>query len=199
MCKISNFSSPLEIAFGLSAVFYYLELRSIAEKRTNAALTRNDAALTASMQAFIVMIIETVSESAISIATSLAAAGLGGIFVGSTLPKVGRLIFHALKIAVLYVSLLILKSTRYFVHILVLCSVTASLGSLIYSGYYPEETLNCSKMTQVILASYLSISWNLIVYFIYIPIITRLVILTERSNGPAFPPTPVSPPPPTLP
>jgi hypothetical protein len=182
MCKISNFSSPLEIAFGLSAVFYYLELRSIAEKRTNAALTRNDAALTASMQAFIVMIIETVSESAISIATSLAAAGLGGIFVGSTLPKVGRLIFHALKIAVLYVSLLILKSTRYFVHILVLCSVTASLGSLIYSGYYPEETLNCSKMTQVILASYLSISWNLIVYFIYIPIITRLVILTERSN-----------------
>ena len=71
MCEIERFDSPLDIAFSLSAVFYYLELRSIARERTQAALVGHELALRTEIERFLAAVVSAV----VNMATALISSG----------------------------------------------------------------------------------------------------------------------------
>lgn len=97
MCKIADFSGPLEIAFGLSAVFYYLELRSLAEDRTRAALTGHDQAIDRNIKQLIDRLIKTVVDTASAVLTSIMATISAADFL-HLIPRLRDLLFCALRI-----------------------------------------------------------------------------------------------------
>jgi hypothetical protein len=172
VCEIERFDSPLDIAFSLSAVFYYLELRSIARERTQAALVGHELALRTEIGRFISAVVDAVINMASSLIYS-------GNFYDNFLSNFGRLAWLGLKIGILFVLRGILKLSSVLVHVFALLSSVVSLGTLIYSGYYKNE-IDCRLMTVILCLSFTSIFWNILVYFIYIPLATRLLRHRER-------------------
>jgi hypothetical protein len=72
-------------------------------------------------------------------------------------------------------SSLAIKILLGLTHIFVAISTTASLGSLLYSGFHPGEEIGCGWMITLLAMPYISIFWTLTIYLVYIPFIGRVV------------------------
>jgi hypothetical protein len=72
-------------------------------------------------------------------------------------------------------STAIIKSFSYVTPMFAFLSTATSLGALLFSGYHPDNELNCKWMTVILATSYVSIVWNLLFYLMYIPTVTRLI------------------------
>lgn len=182
MCKVENFGHLLAIAFSLSAIFYYLEMRSLAEDRLKTTSAIHDAAkrsaykrLSAALRLMIWPFSFDVEETENSdgrvvkpfIVTIIVFISKGAIYIGG-------------KLTVLFV----------------VTSTFSSLGGLIYAGYYPDSRIGCGWMTTILVVSYISIIWNLLVYVLYIPAANHIIRHSAFADKAGTPPMAERAPPP---
>jgi hypothetical protein len=186
MFRIENFGHVLAIAFGLSAVFYYIELREVAEERIKQALkTYEDAQRTAD-RTFLDAAFDQIKAD-MNRPNWLTLAPRPK----QTEQKLDDL--ERVKIQALFQSLqfwLVLKFLRYShaaTRILTLLSTTVSLGSLVYSGFYPDEYFGWRYITLILLVSFSSIGWYLCLYLVAVPMLIKAVIVQPsgalRADG----------------
>ena len=142
---IEDFGHVLAIAFTLSAIFYYVELRELAIERLKQTL---DAFETAIGRAE-----EKLNISSLTTKWLLRRSTSGAI-----------------------------SSVKVYTHVLVVLSTSVSLGSLIYSGFHPHEKYGGGAITFILLLSFLSIIWNLVLYFLLLPKLTRVAASLSRSD-----------------
>src|SRR5262249_29847081 len=67
------------------------------------------------------------------------------------------------------------RTVSYFhvtTHVLVVLSTGVSLGSLIYSGFHPHDKYGWKAITFILVLSFSSIIWNLVLYFLLLPQLT---------------------------
>jgi hypothetical protein len=174
LCEIERFGHPLAIAFTLSALFYYVEMRKVANDRIRKVMEIHRVALNNNRQKLS------------NIVTGGSDASLSKTIVDITRiirQKRSRERFLAedLSVFLLLEMTVLLWFFRYSiarinisVHIFAWTSTIVSLGALIYAGYI-DGKLNCGIMTLILIISFYSVVWNIWIYFGYIPAIEWLI------------------------
>jgi hypothetical protein len=176
MYKIEDFGHALAIAFGLSAAFYYIELREIAEDRLKGVFAKL-------VQAH--QIADKEYRDAIYAELKAQMSGSNWWTFRKKSQK-ERDILEAYKHAtalekrrfsLLQFATMAVLFSHEMTGIVTLTSTAVSLGSLIYSGYCPDETFGWKFITFILFLSFLAIIWYICFYVIAIP---RLSDAVER-------------------
>jgi hypothetical protein len=175
VCSIEHFSDLLAIAFSVGAIFYYIDLREIAEKRRKAALMIHDAAQrTANLEIGRAILDKITSD--MQTARKRGESWLTARTPPATAQQRNAMNAGLNKGLLSDFSKASVISLSYLTHAFAVLSTATSLGTLLFSAYYPDKReLDCKWMTVILVASYASIIWNLLFYFIYIPAVTSLI------------------------
>jgi hypothetical protein len=174
MLRIEHFGHVLEIAFSVSAIFYYFELRELAEDRLRRAIDAYQSAVALATEQFKGTIPEGVRASAKNPYGGLLAIRRDPLWLQREKAQIQARGDKALTSSLIDSSvLMILRWTPYLTSTLVVISTTCSLGALIYSGFNPDLEIGWKLMTLVLVLSYSSISWNLIFYVLLLPLLLK--------------------------
>jgi hypothetical protein len=170
MFMIEHFGHALEIAFTLSALFYYQELRDLAEDRLRRTIDAYQSGMTSAVDQYKKTIVESVQASARHPRGGILAIARDPEWLAKEKEKIDRRRDKALGSSVIHSYVLVaLHLSSYLTTILVAISTTCSLGALIYSGYNPNLDIGWKLMTLILILSYSSISWNLFFYVLLLP------------------------------
>lgn len=174
MLSIEHFGHVLAIAFSVSAIFYYVELRELAEDRLRRAIDAYQSAVALADDQFKETILEDFEASTMHPHGGILALRPDPPWLAKKKATIQERGNKALTSSLIDSSLLmILRWTPYLTSTLVVISTTCSLGALIYSGFNPDLEIGWKLMTLVLVLSYSSISWNLIFYVLLLPLLLK--------------------------
>jgi hypothetical protein len=180
VCEIERFGHPLAIAFTLSALFYYVELRKEASKWTSKVLENHREELAKNRERLSSVILGVPDARWPRLITALKAKVAERksrrIFLAEDFDVVLLLGSIALWLGIFKFRIL---GTRVSVHTNAWTSTIVSLGALIYAGYVPGE-ISCGIMTLILVLSFYSIAWNLWIFFVYLPILDFLIRRSDK-------------------
>lgn len=173
-CSIEHFGHVLAIAFSVSAILYYIELRELIAKRREEAVAVHEAAQNAATKEWAGAFLRKTKQDM----DNARATNRPWILTPTSELSKQELKTESnvlSRMLLLHYSGAILKTFPFITTALVLLSTTTSLGALLVAGYYPEATLGCGYMTVILAISFASIIWNILVYWIYVPKITSWI------------------------
>jgi hypothetical protein len=191
MCNIEHFGHLLAIAFSVSAIFYYVDMRKTVERSLKDALTVHDTALRKTdsdwRAGFLNEIFATAYEKDVNGELRRVPGGPLSFRRPSNEAKKREAQWHYyLTSAVAYNSYVkfsraVLARSLLVTNVLVVISTASSMSALIVSGYYPELKIGCGWATVILVLSYVSITWNILFFLFLIP---KLVKRIERRVRP---------------
>jgi hypothetical protein len=169
MYQIEHFGHVFAIAFGLSAIFYYIELREVAEERIKETLEVLAGSLGFAEQAVKDKIRQLLYASFSEGMLSLKPRSKE---LKEKLEKL-RLEqkhvtwrYHLLDLA----SIMIVFS-HFATHAFAILSTAVSLGALIHAGFDPEYKFGLWSIITMLILSFASIIWSLSFYVVVLPIL----------------------------
>ncbi|MFH0299810.1 hypothetical protein AAFX91_21765 [Bradyrhizobium sp. 31Argb] len=172
MYRIEHFAPVFEIAFTLSALFYYVELREVAVERLRDALDTIAAAQTSAEQAIKDRIRDLIK-------TDIPPGGM--LSLSSRTKEVDAKLsdLESEKERVMLQWIFLRWASRMIAycnlttHALAVLSTVVSLGALVYSGFDPHRDFGWQDITILLAMSYASITWNLLFYMLALPGLNR--------------------------
>jgi hypothetical protein len=181
MFKIEDFGHVLAIAFSVSAIFYFVDFRERAIESFEEALVALRSARLSAEQKFKDAVGEQIG------------ADRGRMF--SLAPRTEEVkkrlavLEQRQRSATVRWGLLgFLASIIAYSHIttnfLAVLSTGISLGSLIYSGFHPHDCYGWTTITLILVLSFLSIVWNVGLYLILMPKLTKGLASPSISDRP---------------
>lgn len=173
-CSIEHFGHVLAIAFSVSAILYYIELRELITKRREEAVAIHEAAQNAANKEWADAFLQKTKQDM----DNARAANRSWILTPTSKSSEQELKTESKvlsKMLLLHYSGAILKAFPFITTAFVLLSTGTSLGALLVAGYDPDAHLGCRHMTVILFISFASIIWNVLVYWIYIPRITSWI------------------------
>ncbi|WP_128931937.1 hypothetical protein [Bradyrhizobium zhanjiangense] len=173
-CSIEHFGHVLAIAFSVSAILYYIELRELITKRREEAVAIHEAARKAANKEWADELVQNIRKDM----DNARAANRPWMLTPTREPSEEELKNESRllsRMLLLDYSGTLLRAFPFITTALVFLSTATSLGALLVAGYYPEAQPGCSYMTFILAISFASIVWNVLVYWIYIPKISSWV------------------------
>jgi hypothetical protein len=168
MCEITDFSSVLEIAFGLSAILYFIDIRATIQRKMEEASKEMEGILDILSQRpnpqyeRIKEALETVPQDAKE--RFLARYPSSEQKARRILEKVRR------------------RGDRPFAATAILSSLV-SLATLFYSSFYPYVIIPCLYVAVILLLSYLSIIYNIFYFTIAVRVYQYILKSEKRRLG----------------
>ena len=180
MCLIEDFGHPLEIAFSLSAVFYYVEMRATADERVRAALATHEAAERTAQREYRGVLRDTL-KTEITRETVLGLPRRAIPFLTSNALR--RELASMTALVLLPASRRMVMASRYLTPVFAFLSTAFSLGPLLFAGFQPHYEIDGRWMALILFVAYLSILWNIAIYAIYIPRLAQTIDSLNQTLG----------------